>query len=126
MPYPMLRRTGWWAIPLMFSAAAMPGTAALAAPATVFSDSYLRAGPGEQYAALDEVEPHSQVDVLSCDKNWCRVRFGRSDGFVRADILSAPDIHAKPGPPPADAACFTARVNGRPSGGELVRVCNGK
>ena len=90
------------------------------------STAYLRAGPGEQYAALDEIDPESEVDVQSCDNGWCRVRSGDADGFIRAEVLTAPDDHAKPPAPAPGAPCFTADLNGRPRGGEQVRVCDTK
>lgn len=96
--------------------------AACAALALTFATTYLRAGPGEHYAVLDELAPHTDVDVLSCDAGWCRVRLGRIQGFIGAHILSAPDIHAKPGA--AAGPCVIARVNGRPRGGDTVRVCD--
>jgi hypothetical protein len=101
-------------------------SAAGAAPRTTYLTTYLRAGPGEEYAAIDEIEPHSQVEVQSCDKDWCRVQSDLAAGYIRADVLAAPDIHVKPGAPPANAPCFTARLNGPPRGGDTVRVCNDK
>lgn len=104
----------------------MAACPALAAPQTVRMTTYLRAGPGPQYAALDEIDPESQVDVQSCDGGWCRVRSGRAAGFIRAEVLTAPDEHAKPPAPAAGAACLDATLNGRPRGGEPVRICNDK
>lgn len=98
---------------------------AAAAPGTVFLTTYLRAGPGEGYAALDEIAPHSVVEVEGCEGGWCRIRSGRASGFIRAEVLSARDIHAKPESPPV-ATCFTVRMNGRPDGGDDVRICGGR
>jgi uncharacterized protein YraI len=97
--------------------------AAGAAPGTVFLTTYLRAGPGEQYAALDEIAPRSQVDVQSCASGWCRVRANDATGFIRTDVLSAPDIHAAP-TSVQGKDCFTARLNGRPRSADDARICD--
>lgn len=120
------RKPNWRATLLLVPIPVLLAFAAIAAPGTTYSTTYLRAGPGEQYAALDEIEPHSQVEVQSCEKDWCEVQSGLAHGYIKAGILSAPDIHAKPGPPAQGATCFTARLNGPPRGGDTVRICNDK
>jgi hypothetical protein len=34
--------------------------------------TYLRVGPGLQYAVIDEVEAQDAITVQGCDKGWCR------------------------------------------------------
>lgn len=96
---------------------------ALARPQAVMLTTYLRAGPGERFAVLDEIEAHKQVDVQDCSADWCRVVSDGAPGFVKQDAFSAPDIHRVPPGIPASAECVTARLNGRPSEGDEVRVC---
>ena len=110
----------------VLSAFLLSAASVVAAPGMVYTTTYLRAGPGDQYAALDEIEPESRVDVQVCDKGWCRIRSGQATGFINADVLSAPDAHAKPSAPASGAPCFTARLNGRPSTASEVRVCDNK
>ncbi len=86
--------------------------------------TYLRAGPGREYAALDEVEAKSVLEVAGCDRGWCRVAIrGRPDGYVDESIFSRPDIHARPDSAAPRGTCFTAPRNGS-GAGEAVRYCS--
>lgn len=86
--------------------------------------TFLRAGPGRQYAALDEVAAKSTLEVAGCDRGWCRVAVrGRPDGYVDESVFSRPDIHARPDPVAPRGECFTAPRNG-PAAGEAVRYCS--
>ena len=98
-------------------------SAASAQPGTVYLTTWLRSGPGDQYAVLDEVDPQSQVDVEACGNGWCRVASSRAKGFIKASVLSAPDLHRNPPGAAQGANCFTAQLNGSPRSGDDVRVC---
>ena len=95
---------------------------ALAKPGTVNLTTYLRAGAGEQFAALDEIDPEDQVDVQSCANGWCRVVSGSATGYIEESVLSAPDFHRQPAAAAA-TDCFTARLNGPPRSADAVRIC---
>jgi uncharacterized protein YraI len=95
---------------------------ALAHPAQVAWTTFLRAGPGETYAVTDEIPGGRVVDVAACSGDWCRIVYGRAEGFVRADLVAAP-----PSPPPVTGAagppsCFRVRQSndGR---GDVVQFC---
>jgi uncharacterized protein YraI len=100
--------------------------ASLPGAGTVMTTTYLRTGPGVQYAALDEVPPQAQVAVQSCAGAWCDVRWGTVHGYIRQESLTMPDLHVKPAATPQGAACFSARLNGRPNGADGVRICEAK
>ena len=76
---------------------ALAAAAILAGPApaggqetTVAWSTYLRAGPGAAYAALDELEHDAAVTRLGCTAGWCRVRRGGREGFVDQSALDLP------------------------------------
>ena len=77
--------------------AAHPGSAREAGTALAWS-TYLRSGPGETYAAIDELSHDVRVRVMGCDGRWCRVADGTVEGYVDRDALALPH------PPPADAS----------------------
>lgn len=91
-------------------------------PGTVFWVTYLRAGPGHQYAVLDELDPHSSVEVQECGGDWCRVVSERAEGYMLASMLSAPDIHGGPPATPHPGECVKVRLNGF-RGKDEARVC---
>ena len=66
--------------------------------------TYLRSGPGETYAAIDELSHDVHVRVIGCDARWCRVADGTTQGYVDRDALALPH------PPPADALATTGCV----------------
>lgn len=102
---------------------ALAASAAVAKSGMVDLTTYLRAGPGQQYAVLDEIEPRRQVEVQSCDNGWCRVIIDKAAGFIEAARLSGPDIHTVPPGIPPSADCFTALLNGAPRSGDDQRIC---
>ena len=63
--------------------------------------TYLRSGPGETYAAIDELAHDVRVQVVGCDAQWCRVIDGTVQGYVDRAALALPH------PPPADASAAT-------------------
>ncbi len=97
---------------------------ASAVPATVHLTTYLRTGPGNQYAVLDEIRPEARVDVDACQDGWCRVKSDEHAGYIEAYVLSAPDIHGAPPAAPPSGPCITARLNGMPRAGDTVRICD--
>lgn len=94
----------------------------LAEPGQTAWTTYLRAGPGLQFAVLDEIEAHKTLDVQDCRGGWCRVVSGDAEGYVAADHLAAP---GPPAPKAADHApvpCFRAQQTGF-RGGDEVQFC---
>ncbi len=83
---------------------------------------YLRAGPGENYAVLDEIEPRSSVEVQNCQGDWCKIQFDGSEGFIKASQIDKPDIHGGAPAGISNRDCFVERVNGV-GHGERVRLC---
>jgi len=82
--------------------------------------SYLRAGPGLQYAALDEIPPHRPLTVRDCASGWCRVLAGRAEGYVQQGLLT--EAHPEPITPGTQHDCFEATMTGW-VGGSHVRFC---
>lgn len=74
--------------------------------------TYLRAGPGEVYAALDELEHDAKVAVLACDAHWCQVSDGGLRGYVDRDALDLPRIQA-PQPPSNDPCAIVTQADDR-------------
>ena len=64
--------------------------------------TYLRAGPGETYQAIDEVEHGVAVVVDGCADRWCRVSGAGIAGYVDQDALTLP---APPAPSPSARPC---------------------
>lgn len=85
----------------------------IAAPWT----TYLRAGPGPQFIALDEIPRGAPVTVHRCAAGWCNVTFGRAEGYMAQAGLA-------PAAPPAQAAadCFDTVLSGYGAGSH-VRFC---
>lgn len=54
--------------------------------------AYLRAGPGEQFHVIDEIDALSPVDVQDCKGTWCLVISGQSQGYLPADVLQQSDL----------------------------------
>ncbi len=82
---------------------------------------WLRAGPGMQYAVLDEIPAKSKIDVQSCTNGWCAVTSGAAKGYVSADLVNIPPA---PQPPAHIIGCFTTQETGYgPQGGEAERFC---
>jgi len=65
-------------------------SAAPAPPAVVAWSTYLRAGPAQTAQALDEVEHDTAAAVLGCQGDWCRVRIGRTEGYLDRTALALP------------------------------------
>ncbi len=82
--------------------------------------SYLRAGPGLQFAVLDEIAPHHPLTVQDCGSGWCRVLYERAEGYVQQGFLT--DTHAEPVLPGAAHDCFESTMTGW-IGGSHVQFC---
>ena len=95
-----------------------------ARPGTVYWTTWLRVGPGDGYAVVDEVAPRSQVDVQDCNDRWCKVAYGQASGYIEASMLSAPDIHAGPPQAPLTGPCVVIARNNDSLLGEQTRVCS--
>ena len=72
--------------------------------ATVRSELNLRAGPGTDYGVVAVMPAGAEVDVRDCSGAWCRVAWGRAEGYVHADYLADEpdeiDAPAASGPAP--------------------------
>ncbi len=95
-----------------------------AQPGTVYWTSWLRVGPGDGYAVVDEVAPRSTVEVLGCQDGWCRVTAKGATGYLKQAMLSAPDIHAGPPQAAMPGPCVVVARNGAGQLGEATRICS--
>ena len=102
--------------------AALAGGAS-ADPARTQWTAFMRLGPGEQFAVIDEIELDSAVDVRSCAHSWCLVISDRAQGYMPADVLRrsaltppAPQSGEQPVP------CFRENLEGF-RGSEAWRIC---
>ena len=68
--------------------------------------TYLRAGPGETYAAISELEHDTPVKVMGCDGQWCQVSGAAIAGYVDRDALDLPRTLAPQ--PPVSTDCVVA------------------
>ena len=110
------------------------GSGAYAAPAETTWTGFLYQGPGDRYAVVDEVPEFSQVDMATCDKDWCRVTFGGKTGYLKSEIV-VPGNLADPGPGklaqpaaaladhPPKGSCFEANQTGGNGGNALTVFC---
>ena len=82
--------------------------------------TFLRAGPGLQYAVTDEVDRDAALDVLKCSGDWCEARYEGVVGWVMAATVrqAAPP----PAAPHGTQACFEDRQAGY-GRGERTRFC---
>lgn len=81
--------------------------------------SYMRVGPGPQFAVLQELPSQVSLDVLDCRSGWCQVRFGTVVGYVRQSLVGDPNPPAAAG----DKGCFDTVLTGH-LGGDHVRICS--
>ncbi len=72
---------------LVGAAVASPATAATA---TLNWSTFLRAGPGAEFTAIDELQHGAPVDLGACAGRWCRVSDGAAAGWVDKDSLLLP------------------------------------
>ena len=82
--------------------------------------TFLRAGPGLDYAVTDELDREAALDVLRCADAWCEVRFEGVVGWVQAATVAGQDTPA----PQARGTqpCFDDRQAGYGKG-ERTRFC---
>ena len=83
--------------------------------------TFLRAGPGLDYAVTDEVDRESRLDVLKCAGAWCEVRFEGVVGWVQAATVAQP-APAPAAQPHGTQPCFDDRQAGYGKG-ERTRLC---
>ncbi len=91
---------------------------ALAWTGTVAWPDYYRAGPGNQYGVLDEVQRGQTFEVLSCDGDWCKVRDSSSVGYLERGVLAA-----QAPAPTKTGECFTSRSDGEPGEPSTFLYC---
>lgn len=105
------------------SALLLATAAAHAQPQLNKFTTYMHAGPGKDWAVLDEIPANTTIDVQGCGQGWCRVRYGGAWGWVTMSVLSdRPAItYAQAGAKPLD--CFEFVRSGWPDGGDLFRLC---
>ncbi len=81
--------------------------------------TFLRAGPGLDYEATDEVDRGARLDVLRCAGEWCEARYEGVVGWVPAGTVA----QATPAPAPhGTQPCFEDRQAGYGKG-ERTRFC---
>ena len=81
---------------------ALVATLTAVAPVHAWADraaraTFLRAGPGLDYAVTDEVDREAVLNVLKCAGAWCEVRFEGVVGWGQAARVAA---QAAPTPQP--------------------------
>jgi uncharacterized protein YraI len=69
------------------AAGALLVSVSTASAAIVTADLNLRSGPSTRYAVIDAMPAGSQVDILRCSGNWCRVAWGGIEGYASASYL---------------------------------------
>ena len=111
--------------PLLSVIAAAAASVALAVPAHAWMGhatraTFLRAGPGLEYAVTDEVDREAALDVVKCAGTWCEVRYEGASGWVLASTV-ARAAPAQP-TPHGTQACFEDRQAGYGKG-ERTRFC---
>jgi uncharacterized protein YraI len=65
----------------------LSAAAAVADPAVVESKLNLRLGPGPAFGIVAVIPPGTKLDVQSCGEDWCRVKFGRQNGYASKTLL---------------------------------------
>lgn len=63
-----------------------------AEPVKARFDTYFYQAPRYTARVLDEVQTQASLDVLSCEGQWCRVRFSGAEGYVRDLVVHGPQI----------------------------------
>jgi uncharacterized protein YraI len=62
--------------------------AAAADPATVVTDSNLRAGPGTEYPVQVTIPAGVTIDVQGCDGAWCVARYAGYEGYIAQSLVA--------------------------------------
>jgi hypothetical protein len=62
--------------------------AAAADPATVVTDSNLRAGPGTEYPVRVTIPGGVMIDVQGCDGAWCVARYAGYEGYIAQSLVA--------------------------------------
>ena len=111
MPDAALRSVAGGIVAAALLLAGARATAAEAGASVAWS-TYLRSGPGEAYAALNELEHDTKVAVLGCDAHWCQVSDGGARGYVDRDALDLPRLQP-PQPPSTDPCVIVTQADDR-------------
>lgn len=95
--------------------------------------SFLYAGPGSNYAVIDELPQASRFDVESCSEGWCRITLGGVEGYLRSEVVrpeSGAGTAAGLLPNPASGSpqakkgdCFEAVQTGGNGGHLPITIC---
>ncbi len=86
--------------------------------------TYMHAGPGQQYAVIDELSRDETLRVQGCAAGWCRVMVGDAVGYVEAEAVASaatPPEAARPQPATREG-CFLTLQQGYPRG-DATRFC---
>ncbi len=91
---------------------------------TVSLPSYLHSGPGKHYRVVGELDRGAEVDVLSCNGDWCRVRYDRAENYLPKEVLKNSPVAAisKQGNSATGAGCFHSKRSGY-GGGIIFNYC---
>jgi hypothetical protein len=84
--------------------------------------TYMRAGPGENYAVVDELEHDTDVDVRQCNDRWCEIVSGQVVGYIDRDALTLPKPPGGNAPVGGPQGCFTASLYSYGTNG-VTRFC---
>lgn len=63
-----------------------------AEPVKARFDTYFYQAPRYTARVLDEVQTQASLNVISCEEQWCRVRYGGAEGYVRDLVVHGPQI----------------------------------
>ncbi|SDM77027.1 SH3 domain-containing protein [Methylobacterium phyllostachyos] len=94
-----------------------------AEPAKARFDTYFYQAPRYTARVLDEVQTQASLDVLSCDGQWCRVRYSGAEGYVRDLVVHGPQIDISHKDRPKLTDCFRADQPGG-IGWQVERFCH--
>jgi hypothetical protein len=102
----MAGRTGFLATTLLM---ATMGFAQASTERLAWS-TYMRVGPGENYAVIDELQHDTDVDVHQCNDRWCEIVSGQAVGYIDKDALTLPKPPGGNAPVGGPQGCFTASL----------------
>ena len=63
-----------------------------AEPVKARFDTYFYQAPRYTARVLDEVQTQANLDVISCEGQWCRVRYSGTEGYVRDLVVHGDQI----------------------------------
>lgn len=94
-----------------------------AEPVKARFDTYFYQAPRYTARVLDEVQTQADLDVLSCEGQWCRVRYSGAEGYVRDLVVHGPEIDVSHKDKRSLSNCFKADQPGG-VGWQVERFCN--